>query len=262
MLNFFLEISFNFYKKFIIIYYNLQNYIYYNYMTGSFMKGSWDIALSNYIYIFFFSIIIISSLGVILSKNPIHSVFFLILVFLNVGFFLLMLHVEFLAFLLFIVYLGAIAVLFLFVVMMFNIHILDSRDNILRYIPLVFLIFIIILEMSYITDIISLTKDIFLFTELQYIHKNWYSLIFSKENMIVLSILYNYYLYHFIIASLILLVAMIGAIILTLNQFLKLKKQIYYKQNRKNVYNSLVLKTNNKDKRDSWELYMSDLKKK
>jgi NADH-quinone oxidoreductase subunit J len=96
-------------------------------------------------------------LGVILSKNPIHSVFFLILVFLHVGFFLLLLNVEFLAFLLFIVYLGAIAVLFLFVIMMFNIHILESRDNIIRYIPLVILIFLIIWEMSYI-NLIDLIK--------------------------------------------------------------------------------------------------------
>jgi len=66
-----------------------------------------------------------------------------------------MLHVEFLAFLLFIVYLGAIAVLFLFVIMMFNIHILESRDNILRYLPLVLIIIIIITEMSYIGDLIK-----------------------------------------------------------------------------------------------------------
>jgi NADH-quinone oxidoreductase subunit J len=92
-----------------------------------------------------------------LSRNPVHSVFFLILVFLHIGFFLLLLNVEFLAFLLFIVYLGAIAVLFLFVIMMFNIHILESRDNIIRYLPLVFLIFIVILEMNYIniTEIIK-----------------------------------------------------------------------------------------------------------
>jgi len=66
--------------------------------------------------------------------------------------------------------------------------------------------------------------------------------------MIVLTILYNYYFYHFILASLILLVAMLGAIILTLNQSLNLKKQIYYKQNMKNVYNSLVLKSKNNPK--------------
>jgi NADH-quinone oxidoreductase subunit J len=66
-----------------------------------------------------------------------------------------MLHVEFLAFLLFIVYLGAIAVLFLFVIMMFNIYILESRDNIIRYLPLVILILIIIIEMTYVTDILK-----------------------------------------------------------------------------------------------------------
>jgi NADH-quinone oxidoreductase subunit J len=104
------------------------------------------------LYILFFIIIILSSFGVLLSKNPIHSVFFLIIVFLHVSFLLLLLHVEFLAFLIFIVYLGAIAVLFLFVIMMFNIHILETRDNIIRYIPLVISIFLILLEMSYITD--------------------------------------------------------------------------------------------------------------
>jgi NADH-quinone oxidoreductase subunit J len=99
---------------------------------------------------------LLSSLGVILAKNPIHSAFFLIFVFLNVGFFLLMLNVEFLAFLIFIVYLGAIAVLFLFVIMMFNIHILESRDNLLRYVPLAFLIFFVLFEMIAITDVVSL----------------------------------------------------------------------------------------------------------
>lgn len=249
------------YKQYIIIYNNFINYFYYNYINNVFIQETWDYISSDFIYIFFFSIILFSSLGVILSKNPIHSVFFLILVFLHVGFFLLMLHVEFLAFLLFIVYLGAIAVLFLFVIMMFNIHILESRDNILRYIPLVILIFIIILEMTYVTDLISWKKEVFSFTEVYYVHRSWYALIFSKENMIVLSILYNYYLFHFIIASLILLVAMLGAIILTLNRALNLKKQIYYKQNMKNVYNSLVLKTKNYPKWDIWKLYLKkDLK--
>lgn len=73
----------------------------------------------------------------------------------NVGLFLLMLNVEFLAFLIFIVYLGAIAVLFLFVIMMFNIHILESRDNLLRYLPLAFLIFFVLFEMLAIIDVVN-----------------------------------------------------------------------------------------------------------
>lgn len=90
----------------------------------------------------------------------------------HVGFFLIMLNVEFLAFLLFIVYLGAIAVLFLFVIMMFNIQILESRDNILRYIPLVLLIIIIILEITYTTELLKIKKEIFSINELHFIHKN------------------------------------------------------------------------------------------
>lgn len=66
--------------------------------------------------------------------------------------------------------------------------------------------------------------------------------------MLVLSVLYNYYIYQLILASLILLVAMIGAIVLTLNQPINLKKQMYYKQNSKNVYNTIVLKTKNHPK--------------
>ena len=98
----------------------------------------------------------------------------MILVFLHIGFFLLLLNVEFLAFLLFIVYLGAITVLFLFVIMMFNIYIYESRDNILRYIPLIILIFLIIIEMNYINyiDLIKLKIHNISFSILNYEYKN------------------------------------------------------------------------------------------
>jgi NADH:ubiquinone oxidoreductase subunit 6 (subunit J) len=160
-----------------------------------------------------------------------------------------------------IVYLGAIAVLFLFVIMMFNIHILESRDNIIRYIPLILLIICVILEISYITDWVYFKQGLIPFNETFYIHKNWYNLWYSKDNIIVLSIVYNYYFYHFIIASLILLVAMIGAIILTLNPNLDLKKQVYYEQNRKNLYNSLSMKKHNNFKLEIWQLYFRKTQK-
>lgn len=67
--------------------------------------------------------------------------------------------------------------------------------------------------------------NIISFQELFYVHKNWYSLLNSKDNIVILSIIYNYYFYHFIIASLILLVAMIGAIMLTLNYNVDLKNK-------------------------------------
>ena len=229
--------------------------IVYNNYINFFGNMSWD-EVFNFIYILFFIIIIISSMGVLLSKNPIHSVFFLIVVFLHIGFLLLLLHVEFLAFLIFIVYLGAIAVLFLFVIMMFNIHILETRDNIIRYIPLVLGIFLMILEISYITDWLDFKIGVLSFQETFYIHKNWYNLLHSKDNIIVLSIVYDYCLYNFVIASLILLVAMIGAIMLTLNVNIDLKKQVYYAQNNKNLYNSVVLKKKGKIKWELWQIYL------
>lgn len=228
-----------------------------NKLTNIFINMSWD-EVFNIVYVLFFLIIIISSICVLLSKNPIHSVFFLIIVFLHVSFLLLLLHVEFLAFLIFIVYLGAIAVLFLFVIMMFNIHILEARDNIIRFIPLVICTILIILEISYITDWIELKWGILSFEDFFYIHRNWYNLLHSKDNIIVISIIYNYYLYHFILASLILLVAMIGAIMLTLNLSTDLKKQVYYIQNSKNLYNSLVLRKSSKFKADVWQIYMKE----
>lgn len=257
---FFFKISLKLlYEQYIIIYYYYINNVF---LTKPLENYNWDLISYNKIYIIFTIVILCSSLGVIFSKNPVHSVFFLILVFLHVGFFLLLLNVEFLAFLLFIVYLGAIAVLFLFVIMMFNIHILEARDNIIRYIPLVILIFFIIIEMNYIniTELIKWKINKFSFMELNYGHKNWFQILFSSDNIFIFSIIYNYYLYHFILASLILLVAMIGAIILTLNQNLNLKKQTYYKQNMKTVYNSLLLKSNVNNKYDIWELYLKKRK--
>lgn len=229
--------------------------IIFNKFISIFIDISWD-EVFNIVYVLFFFIIVISSMGVLLSKNPIHSVFFLIIVFLHVSFLLLLLHVEFLAFLIFIVYLGAIAVLFLFVIMMFNIHILETRDNIIRYIPLVISIFLIIIEISYITDWINFNWNILSFQDFFYLHKNWYNLLFSKDNIVIISIIYNYYLYNFVIASLILLVAMIGAIMLTLNLSVDLKKQIYYVQNSKNLYNSISLRKQGKYKTDIWQIYM------
>ena len=110
----------------IINYYiKLQDYLMtiYKSYVNIFINTSWD-QVSNTIYIYIFLMVLISSISILFSKNPIHAVFFLIIVFLHVSLLLLLLHVEFLAFLIFIVYLGAIAVLFLFVIMIFNINIL------------------------------------------------------------------------------------------------------------------------------------------
>jgi len=91
--------------------------------------------LTNYLLIVFCLLALFCSFMVIASKNPIHSILYLILVFCNVTFVLILLGVEFIAIIFLIVYVGAIAVLFLFVVMMLNIKILELDEVFWRYIP-------------------------------------------------------------------------------------------------------------------------------
>jgi NADH-quinone oxidoreductase subunit J len=88
------------------------------------------------LFYIFSSIAIISGVMVISSRNPMHSVLFLVLVFCNAAGLLLLLETEFLAMLLLVVYVGAIAVLFLFVVMMLNIRLTELNEGVLRYIPI------------------------------------------------------------------------------------------------------------------------------
>ena len=102
------------------------------------------------IFLFFIVsiIIIIASLLVILSKNPIHSVLFLILVFFNSSIIFLFSNAEFIAMVILIVYIGAVAVLFLFVVMMLDINVAKLRQGFLNYLPTGLLVgFIILFEL-------------------------------------------------------------------------------------------------------------------
>ena len=89
----------------------------------------------NFLFYLFSSIALISGVMVIRSKNPVHSVLFLILVFCNAAGLLILLHLDFFAMIFLVVYVGAIAVLFLFVVMMLHIKLTEMNENILRYLP-------------------------------------------------------------------------------------------------------------------------------
>ena len=93
--------------------------------------------------------------------------------------------------------------------------------------------------MSYITKYIEFTFDVISFKDISYAYKNNLKLLSNKDNIKVLSIIYNEFFEVFILAGVILFVAIINAVILTLNSEMNLKKQIYYIQNSKTVYNSL-----------------------
>ena len=90
----------------------------------------------TFLFYIFSSIALISGVMVIRSKNPVHSVLFLILVFCNAAGLLILLDLDFFAMIFLVVYVGAIAVLFLFVVMMLNIKLAEINENILRYFPI------------------------------------------------------------------------------------------------------------------------------
>ena len=99
--------------------------------------------IHNILFYLFASIALVSSIMVIVSNNPIHSVISLILVFTNVTGLLILLKIEFIAMMFIIIYVGAIAVLFLFVVMMLNIKLNEISENLVRYLPVGALISII-----------------------------------------------------------------------------------------------------------------------
>ncbi len=157
-------------------------------------------------FFLFSSITVLSSIAVISSRNPVHSVFFLILAFVNSAGIFVLAGAEFLAMILLIVYVGAVAVLFLFVVMMLNIGVDEIKTQAKKYMFSGFLVaFILLLEL------------IFSFSNLDIIYQKTNSDVSQLSNTHEIGkILYTDYFLPFQIAGCILLVAMLGAIILTL----------------------------------------------
>ncbi|MAQ07783.1 MAG: NADH:ubiquinone oxidoreductase subunit J [SAR116 cluster bacterium] len=178
--------------------------------------------LSTTLFYIFSTIIVLSCLGVVSSKNPVYSVLFLILAFINSAILFLFLNAEFLAMLLIVVYVGAVAVLFLFVVMMLNVKNEEKNIKFQKYTPFTLLIVtVVFVEILYIfvSDDVIL-KNISLSENLSF-----------KNNTIFLgNILYTDYFLLFQISGIILLVAMIGAIVLTLRSRTGVRKQVINKQ--------------------------------
>ena len=174
--------------------------------------------LSTILFYIFSSIIILSSIGVISSKNPVYAVLYLILAFLNSAILFLFLNAEFLAMLLIVVYVGAVAVLFLFVVMMLNIRQEEKTIKFQKYTPFTLFIFsIVFIELSYVFFI----DDKYLINL-----SNKENLSLNNNTVSLGNILYTEYALLFQMSGIILFVAMIGAIILTMRNRPGVKKQI------------------------------------
>nr|YP_010426593.1 NADH dehydrogenase subunit 6 [Scutellaria barbata]YP_010426605.1 NADH dehydrogenase subunit 6 [Scutellaria franchetiana]QTI91142.1 NADH dehydrogenase subunit 6 [Scutellaria tsinyunensis]USM11275.1 NADH dehydrogenase subunit 6 [Scutellaria barbata]USM11324.1 NADH dehydrogenase subunit 6 [Scutellaria franchetiana] len=176
---------------------------------------------------------LVSGLMVVRAKNPVHSVFFPIPVFRNTSGLLLFLGLDFFAMIFPVVHIGAIAVSFLFVVMMFNIQIAEIHEEVLRYLPVSGIIGLIFWwEMFFILDneSIPLLPTQRNTTSLRY--TVYAEKVRSWTNLETLgNLLYTYYFVWFLVPSLILLVAMIGAIVLTMHRTTKVKKQDVFRRN-------------------------------
>ena len=190
--------------------------------------------LSFYI---FSAVILLTSLMVITSKNPVHSVLFLILTFFNGAGLFIILHAEFLAMILIIVYVGAVAVLFLFVVMMLDFKISLDKNNILKYLPIGF--FVGVVFVSELIIVLINTKF-----DLSNIHILVNPMI-KFENLTnteaIGSILYTDYILYFQLSGVILLVAMIGSIVLTLRTREGVKRQSIQSQLDRNYKSTITM---------------------
>ncbi|MCJ8143138.1 NADH-quinone oxidoreductase subunit J [Ancylobacter sp. A5.8] len=183
--------------------------------------------LAALFFYLFAGVAVASAFMVIASRNPVHSVLFLILTFVNASGLFILIGAEFLAMILIVVYVGAVAVLFLFVVMMLDVDFVELRQGFLQYLPvgvlvgLVFLAELVLVLGSWtfgegVTGaVLTTTSDV-------------------SNTVQIGRVLYTEYVMFFQMAGLVLLVAMIGAIVLTLRHRENVKRQSIPAQNARN----------------------------
>jgi len=195
------------------------------------------VVLSSITFYMFAVIMVIFSLMVIFSRNPVHSVLFLIGAFLNASGIFVLLGAEFLAMILIIVYVGAVAVLFMFVVMMLNVNVSERKLGLLHYLPSAGLLVAVLLgELIF---AIFASQDV---TEALNIRSSSeLSLVTNTE--VLGSLLYTRYFYLFQGAGVVLLIAMIGAIVLTLRQRDGVRRQVIANQVQRRREESIEIKS-------------------
>lgn len=173
----------------------------------------------------FASVCVASAVMVIVSRNPVHSVLYLILAFVNASGLFILMGAEFLGMMLIVVYVGAVAVLFLFVIMMLDVDFVELREGFMQYLPIglviggIFMFELLLLVGGWAINP-SVTKSITA------------AIPANVSNTEALGlVLYTKYIHYFQIAGMVLLVAMIGAIVLTLRHKAKVKRQDINVQN-------------------------------
>jgi len=169
----------------------------------------------------FATVTVASAFMVIASRNPVHSVLFLILAFFNAAGLFMLTGAEFLALILIVVYVGAVAVLFLFVVMMLDVDFAELREGFLQYLPIGGIIGIILL-----VELIFVLGSTLIDPQAASVAVQPIPDLAETSNIKAIGdLLYTRYIFFFQLAGIVLLVAMIGAIVLTLSHRPDVKRQ-------------------------------------
>jgi NADH-quinone oxidoreductase subunit J len=181
--------------------------------------------ISALFFYLFAAICVASAVMVIVSRNPVHSVLFLILAFVNASGLFVLMGAEFLAMILIVVYVGAVAVLFLFVIMMLDVDFNQLREGFIEYLPVGLVIggifmFELLLTVGFWVINPAVTKTITAAIPPDISNTEALGLV-----------LYTKYIHYFQLAGMVLLVAMIGAIVLTLRHKVNVKRQSIVVQN-------------------------------
>ena len=177
--------------------------------------------LSAIMFYLFAAVAIASGVMVVSARNPVHSVLFLILAFFNAAGLFLLMGAEFLAMILVIVYVGAVAVLFLFVVMMLDIDFAQLRTGAVKYLPIGALVgFILLAELVLVFGSWAIAPNVATLAAAP-----TPSGVTMTNTRALGDLLYTRYIFAFQAAGMILLVAMIGAIVLTLRQRVDTRRQ-------------------------------------
>jgi NADH-quinone oxidoreductase subunit J len=176
-------------------------------------------SITEILFYAFSGVLLVSAIGVITARNPVHAALFLVFSFFNSAVLWILLEAEFLAIVLVLVYVGAVMVLFLFVVMMLDIKVAEVREGFTRYAPLGILIaLIVVAEIGSVVYVKSLGQEVTPVTQVA--AEAGYSNTGALGEL-----LYTKYLYPFELAAVILLLAIVAAIVLTMRRRAGLKQQ-------------------------------------
>lgn len=218
-------------KKFIQILTNRESLKNFLVVLNKMIKNQYSLLLMLDLNVFFyiFSVfLLVFACMVVISQHPVFSLLFLVSCFIFSAFLLFILECEFLALLFIIIYVGAIAVLFLFAVMMLESKLQNLKQNSIKYIPIsLIFIYVFFLSLEMFDCFIDLSSGIFNLNK----YHDWYRIMdFVTDVEVYGQVLYSYFVLQLLIAGLILLLALIGVVYLTSSSKKLYKEQSDFKQ--------------------------------